>query len=521
MVLSIVNASVLGCYSQKLFHILQLKSYKTNEFLKWYISNKVYLFNLFFSMLSILFCLVINVANIFIKNVFISVIGILFYFVCVVAFINRKSASYQKVKFVKTPRMIRLFITYFFLNIIICFILNMWFKNIYFLFYAAIPLNIVINALLLCLAKIINEPIEKMVNYYYILKSKNKLSKMPELIKVGITGSAGKTSVKNILSHILSVKYKVFATPNSYNTPMGICRSINEQLPYDAEVFIAELGAKQKNDIKYLCEYLNVDFGIVTSVSKQHISTFKTMNNIFLTKKELPDFLTNKLCVFNIDDVCCEKMYVNKTGEKCGVSIKIASTDIYATDIKVDNFITKFVLHFEGKSYDVTTCLLGSHNVTNILLATALAIHFNIKVEDVIARIRTLKQVPHRLEYIKSNNGINILDDSFNCSPISSENALNVLQSCMGKKVVCTPGIVEGGKEQHQINYALAKKISEVADEIIVVGDTNRYSLSDGLDATKKIYYVKNLKEAQFLFSKILVSNDTLLLLNDLPDDYS
>ena len=87
-----------------------------------------------------------------------------------------------------------------------------------------------INALLLCLAKIIN-PIEKMVNYYYILKSKNKLSKMPELIKVGITGSAGKTSVKNILSHILSVKYKVFATPNSYNTPMGICRSINEH-PY-------------------------------------------------------------------------------------------------------------------------------------------------------------------------------------------------------------------------------------------------------------------------------------------------
>ncbi|MDD4350640.1 MAG: hypothetical protein PHP83_00435, partial [Clostridia bacterium] len=100
-------------------------------------------------------------------------------------------------------------------------------------------------------------------------------------------------------------------------------------------------------------------------------------------------------------------------------------------------------------------------------------------------------------------------------------NALNVLQSCMGKKVVCTPGIVEGGKEQHQINYALAKKINEVADEIIVVGDTNRYSLSHGLDATKKIYYVKNLKEAQFLFSKILVSNDTLLLLNDLPDDYS
>lgn len=520
IILSILNSLVLSFYCQKYFHILQLKGYKIKKFMGWYFNSQNYITEIIFAASTIIFNFIINFANLWVKNIFFSTLGAITYFVCVVLISRKKLDSKQtKVQFVKTPRVIRLYVTFFIVNVVICFFTNVWFKNINFLQYTFVPINFTLFTFLIASAKIINVPFEKIINSFYIEKSKNKLKQMPNLIKIGITGSAGKTSVKNILDHILSIKYKVFSTPHSYNTPLGICRSINENMSLDSEIFVAELGAKQKNDITSLCKYLEVDLGIVTSISKQHILTFKNIENIYLTKKELPDYLNEKLCVYNFDDNLCKKMYENKNGKKCGVSIQNNDADIFASDIKIEDFVTHFNLHFKNKSYEVVTKLLGKHNVTNILLATALAIHFYIKIEDIVEGIKTIEPTPHRLQYIQSN-GINILDDSFNCSPISAENALEVLASCPTKKIVCTPGIIEGGDEQYQINYDLAQKLNIVADTIIIVGKTNKKSFVDGLCKDNNIFYVNNLSEAQQLFAKLLNENDTLLILNDLPDDY-
>ena len=318
---------------------------------------------------------------------------------------------------------------------------------------------------------------------------------------------------------MLKRKYKVIAPPKSFNTPLGISKFIN-QSDLNVDFIILEYGARHKNDIKKLCNLFGADYGILTQISPQHLQTFRTIENIVKTKNELCVFLKEKPCVYNLD---CEKirpLFDEKIGGKFSVSTLNKSSDIFATDIKIEDFEMRFVLHCKDFEFNCKTRLLGKNNIIDILLAAALAINLGISKEDLSKAISTLTPTPHRLEYIKGQ--INILDDSYNCSLTSAEQSLDVLKHTSGKKMVVTPGIIEGGKFQEKINQKLGKMLSEF-DFIVIVGHTNKDAITKGiLDAnpTKKILFAHDLNHAKQYFG-LLSSADTLLLLNDLPDDYN
>jgi len=318
---------------------------------------------------------------------------------------------------------------------------------------------------------------------------------------------------------MLSAEHKVQASPMSYNTPLGISKFINNELKNDCEFVILEYGARHKNDVKKLCKIFGADYGIISTVSAQHLQTFKSIKNVAKAKNELPKFLKNKLCIFNADNYFCRQMFNEKIGKKLSVSIS-KKTDIFASNIIIKNFQTHFRLHTKNLCAQVSTNLLGSHNVTNILLATALALELNVSIEKIIEAISTLSPTPHRLEYIKSH--INILDDSYNCSIASASEAIKVLNSTKHKKMIVTPGIIEGGKNQFSLNVNLGKMCCDV-DYIVVVGKTNKKAIQTGIESQKhkcKIIYCKSLDESKHYFH-LLNKNDCLLLLNDLPDDYN
>lgn len=395
----------------------------------------------------------------------------------------------------------------FFLQI--CFI-SLSFANLYLLLL--LPILTLISPIIADFCNIY----DKIKNKHYILSAQQKLQRSKSKI-IAITGSNGKTSVKNILAEMLKLKYTAVATPHSYNTPLGIAKFINnlEQMP---EILVLEFGARQIGDIKNLCQLFPPDYGIITMVGNQHLQTFKSYKNIMLAKKELSDFLKENLCVFNLDNLGTNAMFRNKVGEKIGVSICKSNSNIYAENAEILDGQTLFNLHINNQKFSCKTHLLGEHNITNILLAFAMAKHLKISDNILIEQITKLFPTAHRLQLIKTH--INILDDSYNCSLASAQSSLEVLRQFPGKKMVVTPGIIEGGKQEKHLNISLANLLIE-NDYVVIVGKHNRSSLLSGLRKmdNKKILFSPTLDEAKQYF-KLLNNNDTLLLLNDLPDDY-
>lgn len=370
---------------------------------------------------------------------------------------------------------------------------------------------------------------DKIKNMTYIKKAKIKLKNSSAKV-IAITGSNGKTTVKNILFEMLKTEYKILASPKSFNTSIGLSKFLNES-DLNVDFVILEYGARHKNDISKLCKIFGADFGIETQIAPQHLQTFKCIENVANAKQKLSVFLKEKLCVFNVDNEHISKMYADKNGAKIAVSITNKNVDYFADNIKIENFKTNFNLHFLSSTLTCQTNLLGQHNVTDILLAFALAKHLNISNQNLQISIKNLPYIPHRLEYIKG--AINILDDSYNCSPASAKNSIDVLLKCSGKKMVVTPGIIEGGKQQENFNFSLGKMLAK-ADFIVIVGNTNKSALEKGIlfqlkiDSinsnhnnlgTKKILFAPTLENAKQYFN-LLNCDDTLLLLNDLPDDF-
>lgn len=350
-------------------------------------------------------------------------------------------------------------------------------------------------------------------NIEFIKKQARRLADS-NVIKIGITGSFGKTSCKRILAEMLSEKYKVISTESNYNTPMGIALTV-EKTEGEEEVFIAEMGARKKGDIKYLCETFKLDIGIITGVCAQHMQTFKSLHEIYTEKSELSK--ATAVCAFNCNDKYALKMYKERKGVKLRSCIG-KTGDAYADNVSVSLENTKFDLHINNEVYTTETKLLGRHNLQNIVLCTTIASYLGVDGERISAAIKKLAPTPHRLEYLYAN-GIHILDDGYNSNEVGIRYATEVIDSFDGRKVAVSQGIAEGGKERKRLNFSVGKTLSEHVDVIILCG-ANRRLIKKGIgkNYVGKTYVYRTLATAQKRFGKILKKGDLLFLQNDLPD---
>lgn len=419
-----------------------------------------------------------------------------------------------KLKFTYRASLTFVFANY--LQIMMVVILGLFVTNARALFITC-SLIYLISPLVLVGALSLVNPVFVKKNRNFIAKCKEKLDKISP-IRIGITGSYGKTSCKNILAHLLEGDFKVCATEKNYNTPMGIALTV-DKMPSDTQVFIAEMGARRTGDIAELCQLVEPDYGIITGITNQHLETFKTIENIFREKYNLAISLTDKsTCVFNGTDKYTLKMYKQYKGKKALIKINNFA-DLYASDIVTDSEGSRFAINYKNGRLECQTKLLGRHNIINILLCSALALELGVSPENLLERIKNLPQVPHRLQLIKAN-GINILDDSYNANSLGIKYSLECLGYFDTRKVVLTQGIVELGNEQKEANKQIGQMIAGVADAVILCG-INADDIREGLDGagySKKVYLFNTLKEAKDNFKSILQQGDTLLIQNDLPD---
>lgn len=395
---------------------------------------------------------------------------------------------------------------------------------------AILLLMSIFSWLIVIIAVVLLMPVEKSINNHYINDAKKILKNMPELKVIGITGSYGKTSTKHYLERILSEHFDVLMTPGSYNTPMGVVRTIREQMKPFYSVFICEMGAKQKGDIKEISDIVHPEIGIVTSVGPMHLETFKTIDNVRETKFELIDSLPpDGFAVVNNDFEECEKRKVDNV--KCirysaEGDVKQNAEMVYADRISYTINGTDFTVELPGgKSLNLHTPLLGKCNVSNLLAAIIVADKLGMSEEEIKRGVASINQVEHRLSIKKTAGGVTIIDDAFNSNPTGSKMALEVLSQFKdGRRIIVTPGMIELGDKEYQLNKELGKCIGENSDIAIIVGSYNRESLLDGISTADnknvEINVVDNFNEAQRLLSGILRSGDTVLYENDLPDTF-
>lgn len=386
----------------------------------------------------------------------------------------------------------------------------------------------------------INRPVEGMINQHYINDAKKKLRSVPDLTVIGVTGSYGKTSVKYYLDTLLKEHFEVLITPESYNTPMGVVKTICSSLKPSHQIFICEMGARHVGDIKEICDIVHPEHGIITSVGPQHLETFFNMDNIVNTKFELADALPEVGLLFlNGDNEYIRNhsgKYKNKifytTGEWAKareLESQIEEGEVsqyYQTgDVKLSRTGTEFTVTApDGEKETFQMRLLGEHNVINVAGAVAVANTLGIPLKQLKVPVRRIQPVAHRMQLLERGN-YTIIDDAFNSNPVGSRAAVETLKQFEGVRILITPGMVELGEKEEEYNYKFGTYAADCCDYILLVGEKHTAPIHKGVlesgFSQERCRVFEKLEDAlSFAYSIKAEGHKFILLENDLPDNY-
>ena len=375
---------------------------------------------------------------------------------------------------------------------------------------------------LIILANFINFPIEAGVRKHYINDAKKMLKSCPDLKIIGITGSYGKTSMKFFLTTLLKGKYDVLMTPESYNTPMGVVKTIRSSLKGYHQIFVCEMGAKKVKEIDELCRIAEPQHGIVTSIGPQHLETFKTVENVIKTKFELADYVKERgSCFVNIDNE-----YIRNNLPQGAVTYGTHDgADYKAEVISVNKSGTKFSVRFpHGETIELQTILIGAHNVVNLCGAVAMAHFMGVSPAEIKAQMPKITAVPHRLQLLEKGP-YTIIDDAFNSNPAGSAAALDTLALFDDYKILVTPGMIELGAKEEECNRAFGVHAAKVCDYVVLVGKKQTEPILRGLKEAgypeDRIYVANTFNEGIKAAYAVPADRRKIILLeNDLPDNY-
>ncbi len=390
-------------------------------------------------------------------------------------------------------------------------------------------------------------PVESSVQNRY-LKDARRILREASPIVIGITGSYGKTGTKEMLTAMLAEKYSVLCPPGSYNTLMGVTRVIREQLRPYHELFVVEMGAYRIGSIRKLCELVNPEFGIITIVGVQHLERFKTRENIKLAKGELIRALPDDgTAVLNGDDPACREIGAEFKGQVVyfriddGISDGLQGEEIadnpsadgratgtptvLVKNIRIGIDGTDFDLVFNGDSFPIHLSLLGRSAVSNAAAAAAMADRLGVPRKAIKRALAGMPHVKHRLEPIRREGNITVLDDAFNSNPIGARNALEVLAAAEGgRKILVTPGMIELGPMEDDANREFGRQAASACDLVVLIGGKRVEPIREGLleegFSSDNIWVAPSLNAGLERLRSYLKPGDTMLLENDLPDQY-
>lgn len=511
-------------------HMFQLNGYKNGEHIHWLKKNvsRQYLLILI-GILGVLSMCLPGIVTLFLQAACALI--------CMKYYLYLKKTNTKK-KLVYTARVKRLILTDSIL-VILLLVLTGVFLGVSRI-AGAFAILTTLQIIALVIVNWINRPVEGMINQHYINDAKKKLRSVPDLIVIGVTGSYGKTSVKYYLDTLLKEHFEVLITPESYNTPMGVVKTIRSSLKPSHQIFICEMGARHVGDIKEICDIVHPEHGIITSVGPQHLETFFNMDNIVNTKFELADALPEVGLLFlNGDNEYIRNhsgKYKNKifytTGEWAKareLESQIEEGEVpqyYQTgDVKLSRTGTEFTVTApDGEKETFQIRLLGEHNVINVAGAVAVANTLGIPLKQLKVPVRRIQPVAHRMQLLERGN-YTIIDDAFNSNPVGSRAAVETLKQFEGVRILITPGMVELGEKEEEYNYKFGTYAADCCDYILLVGEKHTAPIHKGVlesgFSQERCRVFEKLEDAlSFAYSIKAEGHKFILLENDLPDNY-
>lgn len=328
----------------------------------------------------------------------------------------------------------------------------------------------------------------KTAEIYVWYRTKNRIAQLKKrgLKVVAIAGSYGKTSVKNYLYDLLRTEYRTVATPESFNTVLGIAKCMEYEVDETTEIFIVEVGAYQIGDITHLLRMVKPDLGVLTGMAKQHLERFGSWENIQIAKSEIAVYLQNvhgKLVANGSDET------VVKNVEKLGIT----------------------PTWYRGKDR------------REINLSGARAVALAMGLSETLIKQTQVREPKNRFEMTSERYGMYVIDDSFSSNDRGFVDALEYLgQQTKYTRILVTPGLVELGSDSDKIHVQLGKEVIGKADLVILVGHNERTkSLELGMGGKVKVMYIeKTLAFMQAVKDLKLKKEPLVLLENDVTENY-
>lgn len=381
-------------------------------------------------------------------------------------------------------------------------------------------------------ALFILRPIDTSLKNRIINKAKEKLLNYPNLRVIGIAGSYGKTTMKEVLYSVLSQKYKVIKTDKNINTPIGISRQILAELSPEHEIYIVEIGEYYRGDIAEICDITPPEIAVITGINEAHLEKMGSLNTTIPAIFEVADSAKEKATVvINKDDKRVAENYRKYTQKeiieysiKGGGDFTTKNITLSEHSLEMTFEVLKNRKHY-GR-YNVP--ILGEYIVGDIIAAIQIAelSVFKLSPDEIKRGVENIQPVPHRLEpIINKQTGVLVIDDSYNGNPDGVEEAIKLLgQFKKRRKVYVTPGLVETGEKSAEIHYNIGKTLSDVADIVVLIKNSATPHIAKGLTENgfneKNIVWFDTSKEAHGQMGEVTRLNDVVLFQNDWPDNY-
>lgn len=380
------------------------------------------------------------------------------------------------------------------------------------------------------MANVLLKPLQNAINRRYVERARHSLHEWDPLV-VGITGSYGKTTTKFCVGAVLEADRPTLVTPASYNSFLGVIRTVNEQLKARHRAFVVEMGMFRRGDITELCELVHPTVGIITAIGPMHLERLGSIEAIAAAKGELLDALPPEgHFVTNADDPLCCKLAARATVPVTLFGIENDSAKVLARDIQLVDGRTTFKLHLDGPespSVAVSAGLLGRHNVSNLLAAAAVGRVLDIAPDRIVQGLSRVRAPEHRLQPIHNRRAsIVVIDDAYNSNPDGAAAALEVLREHpASRRLIVTPGMVELGELEEELNRRFGEHAASVCDLAILVGTARTAPIREGLASAgmdpESVHVVRDIAAATDLLGRVTRAGDVVLFENDLPDTYA
>ena len=377
----------------------------------------------------------------------------------------------------------------------------------------------------------VTRPFEKRAAARFVRRAAERLDQVGPL-RVAITGSYGKTTTKGYVRHLIEGDLDVVASPASFNNTAGLSRTVNEMLAPGTEVFVAEMGTYGAGEIASLCSWVKPSVAVICAIGPVHLERMGTLGAIVKAKSEIlgeADVAVLNVDAFGLAEVADRvegegKRVIRTSGG--GLShADVPDADVPDADVPdVDVLVRRTApgaLKVTVDGHVIATAEVDAAP-SNVACAVGTALAVGVPVDHIAARLGTLPVAEHRRQVVTAPSGVVVIDDTYNANPEGAATALDTLSGLgCGRRVVVTPGMVELGRLQDRENKLLGATASRVADDVLIVGLTNRSALSQGAaEGRATVHQVATRDEAVAWVREHLGPGDAVLYENDLPDHY-